>query len=112
MNSVAQIIAAVACLIVALTWLLLVARRAFSRAHIDVGPLSVELEAIRKHTERIPEIKDTTEAINHAVNNVPPGTPPLPARIGELEDMQRWTVLALRIIGAHTGASIPDPPRR
>lgn len=105
----AAVILAVAILIVAVAAFVLVWRKGFQSAHVDLGPVRVDLEATRRTVEVVAR---QTEAINAAVNNVPAGTPPLPERIAELEAMQRWTVMALRIIGAHTGASIPEPPRR
>lgn len=109
MADAAQVIAAVALLILAAAAFVLVWRRGFQSAHVELGPVKADLEATRRTVEKVAE---HTEQINRAVNNVPAGTPSLPERLNELEQMARWTVMAMRVVGAHTGASLPEPPQR
>lgn len=66
---IAYPIFALAALIVAVSMLTLVWRRAFQRMHAEIGRANV-----------------TLEAVNRAVNNVPKGTPPLPARLTAVEE--------------------------
>lgn len=79
---VAWPIFALAALIAAASMFVLVWRRGFKSLHAEIGKANV-----------------TLEAVNKAVNNVPPGTPPLPQRMKQVEEDLREIKETLAAMG-------------
>lgn len=62
--------------------------------------------------EQITVVTDEVKAVNQAVNNVPPGHPPLLQRMTTLErrvdSSDRWKTDALVLIAEQLGVALPD----
>ena len=110
----AQVVIAVAILILAIALLTLVKRRGFRRFDAKFGKAEFSLEGMDR---RLESIQATGEKINAAVNNVPEGTPTLVQRIGSLEsghealiEHQRWEADALCRMANRIGIPLAPPP--
>lgn len=110
----AQVVGAIALLVLAIALLMLVKRRGFKRFDAKFGKAGFSLEGMDQKLEAIERIGNK---INIAVNNVPEGTPTLVERIGLLEEghqelltHQRWEVDALCRMAARIGIPLSPPP--
>lgn len=121
MNSAAQIIVAVAILVATATAGLLVWRKGFGKLTVKAGPVSLDLSAVERVQQRVERKVDQTlqhvAAVNHAVNNVPKGTPPMVERVGRLETRMDhthktldWQTGVMQQLASHLGVSTVPPP--
>lgn len=116
--------------IVASAFFLLVWRKGFRSLHVKVGHLEAKVSAVettsKKTADTAAKTAETVEKVNQAVNNVPPGTLPLVARVGTIETQlvelsdrmgrvertSDWKMDAIGLIGGVLGVELPAPPSR
>lgn len=97
LGDIAQIVLYGAVALAALALLLLVITRQFRGAQLEAGPFKAQLDGI----------DEKLDAVNQAVNNVPPNMPTLVARVARIEEINRHLLMSVRIIAGHVGAHIP-----
>lgn len=117
MHPVAQIILSVAlCGAIAMAGVL-VWRKGFGKLTVKAGPVSLDLSAVERVERKVDKTLEHVAAVNHAVNNVPKGTPPMVQRVGRLEERMdhthqtlEWQTGVMQQLANHLGVTTTPPP--